>query len=224
MPIRVCRPTWFVISHDETLITGFYNWHYCHLCASIHRMRRDDPILRYSIDEICEHAESAREAHPLLRLAEPVDKRLVRYYVQQKLLPGATSRGPGTTYPESMIWRLLFIMLLKRHGLSLQQIRKTLRKVPEATMQRVVEGQEPLAIQSGLSAAEIDARVNAGEQVVFLHRDSPENSPEWQVIANTDSLKIEVRMKRLSPHQRKLVRRVASLLRDVVILDPASGA
>ena len=104
----------------------------------------------------------------------------MRYYVSEGLLPRSGTRGPGARYPEGFIWRLLFVRRLQREErLALDDIRYAMEQVTEDTMQRVVQGTEPLDISGGATAEELRKRLRSGEQVVPLvamHRSTEDDA------------------------------------------------
>ena len=105
--------------------------------------------------------------------AAPFTERTLRYYVSQGLLPRLGTRGPGARYPESFVWRLLFIRRLQQErSLTLEMVRRVMDQVTPETMARVVSGEEPLEIASELDPGALRARVETGEEIVPLNRTS----------------------------------------------------
>jgi DNA-binding transcriptional MerR regulator len=103
--------------------------------------------------------------------AAPFTERTLRYYVSQGLLPKLGTRGPGARYPESFLWRLLFIRRLQRErSLTLEQVRQAMERVTPETMARVVRGEDGLEIArpADLDADALRSRVETGEEIVPL--------------------------------------------------------
>ena len=101
--------------------------------------------------------------------AAPFNERTLRYYVSQGLLPKLGTRGPGARYPESFLWRLLFIRRLQRErSLTLELVRRVMEQVTPETMARVVRGEEALEIASDVDADALRFHVDSGEEIVPL--------------------------------------------------------
>lgn len=124
----------------------------------------------YVLSELLDEANRLREQIPDLADTDPFTDRTVYYYVQQGLLPRASRRrGPGTTYPQDFVYRLLFIRRLqKEDGLTLAHIRTVLSAVTDETMRRVALGEEPLELRMNASPEEVESRLASKEQVIPL--------------------------------------------------------
>jgi DNA-binding transcriptional MerR regulator len=90
--------------------------------------------------------------------------------VQQGLLPRASRRrGPGTTYPDDFVDRLLLIRRLqKEQSLTLSHIREVLDSGRGSTIHRVAHGKEPLEIRLSASEEEIAERAHRNEETLSL--------------------------------------------------------
>jgi len=108
--------------------------------------------------------------------SEEISKRTINYYVKRRLLPRRGGRGPGTTYPWSFVYRLVFIRLLRKRGYSLEKVE--MQKVSDETMRRVALGEELLEIRKmdEVSHEEIQAARERGEQVIPIE-DFSDNGP-----------------------------------------------
>jgi hypothetical protein len=103
-----------------------------------------------TVDDVLSEANSFRCSVAVLKGVFEVIWRTLRYYVQKRLLFFAGTRGPGARYPESTIYRLLFIRLLQQKRLTdpnkhdklptFDDVKRALREVPDDTIRRVVLG------------------------------------------------------------------------------------
>lgn len=72
-----------------------------------------------------------------------VTRRTVRYYIKQGLLPPAGRRGPGASYPCSVLSRLRLILRLKEQDVPLARIREQLDSLSDVEVRRLLENPEP---------------------------------------------------------------------------------
>lgn len=94
----------------------------------------------FKLTELCELAE--------------VTPRTVHYYVQQGLLPPASSAGPKASYDERHLLRLQLIRRLQREHLPLAVIRERLAGLPDDAVERLL--QQPAASREPGNAPALD--------------------------------------------------------------------
>jgi DNA-binding transcriptional MerR regulator len=122
-----------------------------------------------TLSELIEQANALLERVPALASTSPIEERTLRYWVQEGLLPRLGTRGPGSHYPQSFAYRLVFIrMLQKLQALTLVHIRDVLARVEERTVKRVVEGKEGMRVSTKFDADEIGKHRARGEEVLML--------------------------------------------------------
>ena len=137
------------------------------------------------LTELLAEANRQREQIPELADTDPFTERTFYYYVQQGLLPRASRRrGPGTTYPDDFVDRLLLIRRLqKEQSLTLSHIREVLDSGRGSTIHRVAHGKEPLEIRLSASEEEIAERAHRNEETLslrsrFFRKRKPAPRPE----------------------------------------------
>lgn len=114
------------------------------------------------LSELLARANRLRSSISELADTDAFTDRTVYYYVQQGLLPRASRRrGPGTTYPDDFVDRLLFIRRLqKERSLTLANIREVMDRVSPETIHDVARGIEPLEIRFGEGVRPEDEKVH----------------------------------------------------------------
>jgi DNA-binding transcriptional MerR regulator len=124
--------------------------------------------------------------------------RTIRYYVQQQLLPSSISMGPGASYPEEALARLLLIRQLQRENLSLAEIRERLgvpgdAKRPEAFQQSAAYRYA----QSVLAGKQKEVAAHSMASPSIALPDQPRTTnpgrTQWERYSLTDNIEIHVR-------------------------------
>lgn len=170
--------------------------------------------------ELCEAVNALREMHPVVAATTEVAPRTVRYYIEKGLLEPVRS-GPGKKYPAEAVWRVLFIRLLQEtHNLELADIASFLPKIPAATMQRIVEGDEPLEVARQFSPAQIRRHRDRGFDVLALGQrgnasGAGANESDWQNVLESKAVRVAV-SKRLRGVKRRQVMQAVGLIRSIV--------
>lgn len=100
-----------------------------------------------------------------------ITERTIRFWTQEKLLPGRGRPNQTALYEPEILDRCVFIRRLQvEKALTLVDIRKVLASVDQATIKRVAEGTEPLRIAFALDGVS-DLRSDSNEQVVVLREE-----------------------------------------------------
>jgi DNA-binding transcriptional MerR regulator len=95
-----------------------------------------------SLEELTELLNKRLKAKRL----KPVEPRTMYRYVEKGLLPGAR-RGPGASYDESTIDKLVFAKQLQaKTRLSLDEIREIVDQLSPSVIEAVARGREPLEV------------------------------------------------------------------------------
>ena len=182
-----------------------------------------DPNAYLTLQELYTEVNRLGRQHGLVAKSEPVTGRTVRFYIEKELLPPPGRSGPGKKYPRGTVWKVLFILRLRRqYRLALNQMRQALREVDVETMRRVVTGEEPLEIHNGADLEAVKRHQAQGHQVVALPADSGgdigitvTNANGWRVLLESGDAVLTVR-EGLSPAKLKQLMHIAALTRAIV--------
>lgn len=179
---------------------------------------------RLTMQELCTAINALQAEHPIVAGTDSVSPRTVRFYIEKGLLDPVRS-GPGKKYPAETVWRVLFIRLLQQqHAMELTDIARVLRKVKPATMQKVVEGVEPLEITRRFDPDQIRRHQAQGYEAVdvrgsrvLAREDEPANPAHyrWEPLVDTDAVKFVIR-RDLRGRKRKQLAQVAGLVRAII--------
>lgn len=109
---------------------------------------------RFSLQEIAE--------------SSGIPSRTIRYYIEKGLIPHAKGNGRSAYYTPEHLQALERVAQLRSTGMSLDEIRDTLRSIGQQGRQRRRQHWERITLHDGL---EIHVRSDAAEAVqIFLKR------------------------------------------------------
>jgi DNA-binding transcriptional MerR regulator len=164
-----------------------------------------------------------------------VTPRTVHFYVQQGLLPPASSPGPGARYSEGHLVRLALIRLLQKQHLPLAEIAKRLKGLSDGQVSALIAETQARARSPRGSALDYIRGVlgndapspgvnpTAARQPSFSVSSStpaaepPPASPirsQWDRFSLTDGIEVHVRRPLARTQQRQLDRLIAAA-RDI---------
>ncbi len=154
----------------------------------------------------------------LSRLAD-VTPRTVHFYVQQGLLPPASTTGPGARYDDEHLLRLRAIRLLKGRHLPLAEIRKTLTGLGTGEMERLLQESSSPRPASALDYV----RGVLAEALSYTPRERPRSDvgrpgterSQWDRIVLAEDIELHVR-RPLSRDMNRRVDRVVAAARRIL--------
>lgn len=149
--------------------------------------------------------EERIDLRELCRRAD-VTPRTVRYYIQQGLLPAASSSGPGAKYGRPHLDRLLLIKRLQQAYLPLAEIRKQLESLDETSLRRAARQSTPGSNDALEYIRALRLRAAAGSAAPRL-TSTPHRS-QWERINLGTSVELHIRR----PLAREDSRKVAKLI------------
>jgi DNA-binding transcriptional MerR regulator len=160
-----------------------------------------------------------------------VTSRTVHFYVQQGLLPPASSPGPGARYTEGHLKRLRLARLLQQQHLPLAEIAKRLKGLTDAQVGELLNearARRPAVRESALDyirgvlgeaqasrepvmwfTNQMRYQVDPTASSVAAWGATPGRS-QWERFALTDGLELHVRRPLLRVQQRQLDRLLAA--------------
>jgi DNA-binding transcriptional MerR regulator len=161
-----------------------------------------------------------------------VTSRTVHFYVQQGLLPPASSAGPGARYTEGHLKRLQLVRLLQRQHLPLAEIARRLKGLTDDQVGQLLDearARRPAVHESALDYIRgVLGETHASRQPVaklqgplrqLAYPSASSASPvpglmpersQWERFALTDSLELHVRRPLSRMQQRQLDRLLAA--------------
>ena len=107
--------------------------------------------------------------------ASGLSDRTIRYYIEEGLLQHAQGRGRSSYYTSEHLERLARIAGLRERGLSLAEIRESVR-APVANMEMVTESWDRFLLHP---AIEIHVRSGAPDDVLMLVRRFQQLADQW---------------------------------------------
>ena len=160
--------------------------------------------------------------------------RTVHFYVQQGLLPPASSPGPGARYSEGHVQRLMLIRLLQKQHLPLAEIGKRLKGLSDAHVSALIAETQTRArapqgsaldyirgvLTSGAPAAAADVSrsrtpfLPAASSVASSQSPVGPTRSQWDRLSLTDGIEVHVRRPLARTQQRQLDRLIAAA-RDI---------
>jgi DNA-binding transcriptional MerR regulator len=96
-----------------------------------------------------------------------VTARTVHFYIQQGLLPSASSQGPGARYNDGHLARLKLIKLLQKEHLPLSEIRRRIEALDDAKVEGLVREHHSRKPASGSTAVDYIRSVLSGTRALY---------------------------------------------------------